>query len=190
MSEPLSVEEILIEAEDRMERTISAFEQELSKIRTGRASTNLVDTIKVSYFDTQTPVNQLANISVPDSSTILIQAWDPSAVDAIQKGITQSELGITPSVDGNAIRLVIPPLTEERRKDLVKRTAKTAEDRRISVRQIRKDVNNLIKKTGKTDKTPEDETKKALSEIQELTDRAINRVNSLLEKKEKEILEI
>ncbi len=190
MSEPLSVEEICIDAEDRMERTISAFEQELSKTRTGRAHASLVDTLKVSYFDAQTPINQLANVSVPDSSTILIQAWDPSAVDAIQKGITQSELGITPSVDGNTIRLVIPPLTEERRRDLVKRTAKIAEDHRISVRQIRKDVNNLIKKTGKTDNLPEDETKKVLSEIQELTNSAISKVNSLLEKKEKEILEI
>lgn len=190
MSEELSVEEFCIDAEDRMDKTVNIFEQELSRIRTGRASAALVDTMRVSYFGAQTPINQLANVSVPDSSTILIQAWDPSAAEEIQKAIVQSELGINPSVDGNTIRLVIPPLTEERRKELVKHTGKIAEEHRISIRQIRKDANNLIKKAGKTDNLPEDEAKKALSEIQELTDERIGRLNALLEKKEKEILEI
>ncbi len=190
MSEELSVEELCIDAEDRMDKTVNVFEQELSRIRTGRASTGLVDTMRVSYFGAQTPINQLANVSVPDSSTILIQAWDPSAVEGIQKAIAQSELGITPSVDGNAIRLLIPPLTEQRRKELVRHTGKIAEEHRVSIRQIRKDVNNLIRKAGKKESLPEDETKKALSEIQELTDEGISRLNVLLEKKEKEILEI
>lgn len=190
MSEELSVEELCIDAEDRMDKTVSVFEQELSRIRTGRASAALVDTMKVSYFGAQTPINQLANVSVPDSSTILIQAWDPSAVEEIQKAIVQSELGINPSVDGNTIRLIIPPLTEERRKELVRHTGKVAEEHRVSIRQIRKDANNLIKKTGKEESLPEDETKRALSEIQELTDQKISSLNTLLEKKEKEILEI
>ncbi len=190
MSEEISIEELYIDAEDRMNRTVTAFEQELSRIRTGRAKTSLVDTMKVPYFDTQTPINQLANVSVPDSSTILIQAWDPSAADCIQKAIAQSELGITPLVEGNTIRLVVPPLTEERRKDLVKYTAKIAEEHKISIRQIRKDANNLIKKAGKTESLPEDQIKKTLSEIQQLTDDGISKLNVLFEKKEKEIMEI
>ena len=190
MSEELSVEELCIDTEDRMDKTVSAFDQELSRIRTGRASTALVDTMRVSYFGAQTPINQLANVSVPDSSTILIQAWDPGAVEEIQKAIVQSELGINPSVDGNTIRLNIPPLTEQRRKELVKHTGKVAEEHRVSIRHIRKDANNLIKKAGKTENLPEDETKKALAEIQQLTDERISRLNVLLEKKEKEILEI
>lgn len=190
MSEELSVEELQMDAEDRMERTVSAFERELARTRTGRASTALVDSIKVSYFGAQTPVNQLANVSVPDSSTILIQAWDPGAVEEIEKALAQSDLGITPSTDGNSIRLSIPPLTEERRKELVKHTGKVAEEHRISIRRIRQDANNLIKKAEKKEGIPEDEVKKTLSEIQELTDGNIRKLNSLLERKEKEILEM
>ncbi|MCY4263120.1 MAG: ribosome recycling factor [Candidatus Dadabacteria bacterium] len=190
MSEELSVEELCIDAEDRMNKTVNVLEQELSKIRTGRASAALVDTMRVSYFGTQTPINQLANVSVPDSSTILIQAWDPSATEGIQKAIVQSELGIMPSVEGTVIRLVIPPLTEQRRKELVRHAGKIAEEYKVSIRQIRKEANNLIKKAGKAENLPEDETKKALSEIQQLTDEGINRLTTLFEKKEKEILEI
>lgn len=190
MSEELSMDELRIDAEDRMDRTVNSFERELARTRTGRASAALVDAIKVSYYGSQTPIGQIANVSVPDSSTILIQAWDPTAVEEIEKAITKSDLGINPSSEGNTVRLSVPPLTEERRRELVRQTGKVAEDHRVSVRQIRKDTNNLIKKAGKDENLPEDEIKKTLTEIQELTDERIKKLNSLLEKKEAEIMEI
>lgn len=190
MNEEISVEEIELDAEDRMEKTIRFFESELSKVRTGRASSTLVEGIKVDYFGVATPMNQLANISVPEPTSILIQPWDQNVIPEIEKAISQSDLGITPMNDGKIIRLSIPPLTEERRKELVKYTAKIAEENRVAIRQIRKDVNNQIKDLEKKQNLPEDDIKKSLNDVQELTDTHINKLNSILERKEKEILEI
>lgn len=190
MSEDITIEEIELDAEDRMEKTIRFFESELSKVRTGRASSTLVESIKVDYFGASTPINQLANISVPEPTTIIIQPWDQNAIAEIEKAISQSDLGITPMNDGKIIRLTIPPLTEERRKELVKYTAKIAEDNKIAVRQIRKDVNNQIKDLEKKQNLPEDFVKKSLNNIQQLTDDHIKKLNTIFEKKEKEILEI
>lgn len=190
MSNEISLEEIYIDAEDRMKKTVSVFESELSKVRTGRASPALVDTIRVDYFGVATPMNQLANISVPESTTILIQPWDPNVIPDIEKAIAQSELGITPANDGKLIRLSIPPLTEERRKELVKYVAKISEEHKVAIRQIRKDVNNQIKDAEKKQKLPEDDVKRVLSDVQDLTDKFIKKLESVFDRKEKEILEI
>lgn len=191
MSEEInSLDDLINDADERMKKTISFFEDELARVRTGRASTGLVEKIKVSYYGAQIPMNQVSNISVPDSKTILIQPWDPSAIEPIEKAIVQSDIGINPNNDGQVIRLSIPPLTEERRKELVKYVSKIAEEHRVAVRQIRKDINNHIKDFEKKENVPEDESKKALAKIQDLTDRYIEQINAIFERKEKEILEI
>lgn len=183
------LDDILKDAADKMEHTISAFRSELSRVRTGRATTSLVDHIKVDYYGSPTQMNQIANISVPDPRTILIQPWDVSSISAVEKAIQQSELGITPSNDGKVIRITMPLLTEERRKDLVKYVHKLAEDFRVSIRNARKDVNSRVKAEEKEIKIPEDEVKKILSKVQDLTDKYISEIKNILEEKEKEILE-
>ncbi len=190
MSEEISMEEIILESEERMDKSVHAFDSELSKIRTGRASTALVEHIAVDYYGTQTPINQLATISTPESRTILIQPWDTNAINSIEKAILTSDLGVTPSNDGKVIRIAIPVLTEERRKELVKHVGKIAEDYRVSVRQVRKDINHKIKEIEKEQHVSEDEAKKNLHQVQELTDKFIKIINERLEKKEKEILEV
>lgn len=190
MSEDIGMEEIILDAEDRMDKTVHVFDSELSKIRTGRASTALVEHIAVDYYGTQTPINQMATISTPESRTILIQPWDVSAISSIEKAIMTSDLGVNPSNDGKVIRLAIPTLTEERRKDLVKHVGKLAEEYRVSVRQVRKDMNSKIKEVEKEQHISEDEAKKNLHLIQELTDKFIKKINERLERKEKEILEV
>ena len=182
--------DILSDTEQRMSKTISAFNTELTKIRTGRASTALVDHIIVDYYGAETPINQLATVSVPEPRTILIQPWDTNAMTDVEKAIMKSELGINPSNDGKVIRLNIPALTEERRKELVKYVAKVAEEFRVSIRQTRHDVNHFVKDLEKEEGIPEDRIKKNLENVQKLTDRFIKDINELLEKKEKEILEV
>jgi ribosome recycling factor len=189
MSEDKGINDILEDAKKRMAKSISVLESELAKVRTGRASTALVEHIKVDYYGTQTPVNQMATASVPESRTIVIQPWDISAIPNIEKAIRQSDLGINPSNDGKVIRIIIPVLTEERRRELVKYVGKVAEEYRITIRQIRKDTNNLIKEIEKEKKFSEDEVKRSLNKIQEITDNYIKKVNEILERKEKEIME-
>jgi ribosome recycling factor len=189
MTEIKSLNEILDDMKKRMTKSIDVFKTELNKVRTGRASTTLVEHIKVDYYGTQTPLVQLATISVPEPRTILIQPWDITAISSIEKAIRQSDLGINPSNDGKVIRIAIPHLTEERRKELVKHIAKTAEEYRVAVRQIRKDTNNLVKEGEKGKKITEDEAKKSLTKIQEITDDFIKKINETLEKKEKETME-
>ena len=190
MSDDITIEEIALQADERMDKTIHAFEKELSRIRTGRASPSLVESIKVDYFGQPTPLNQIANISIPEPTSILIQPWDPNAIPPIEKAISMSDLGITPINDGKLIRISIPPLTEERRKELVKYIGKVAEEYRVSIRQIRKDTNNHIKDMEKKEHLPEDDVKKTLSNIQDVTDNHINQLNKILSKKENEVLEI
>lgn len=190
MSEQSDLTDVIKDTKSRMKKTVQYFEEELGRVRTGRASPSLVENIKVNYYGAQMPMNQVSNITVPDTKTILVQPWDPGAVEPIEKAITQSDLGINPNNDGKVIRLNIPPLTEERRKELVKYVGHIAEENRISIRQIRKDSNNHIKDLEKEEGMPEDECKKALSEVQDLTDKYIEEINNLLEKKEKEIMEI
>jgi ribosome recycling factor len=189
MSENINLNQIFDDMKKRMNKSIDVFKMELNKVRTGRASTALVEHIKIDYYGAQTPLAQLATISIPEPRMILIQPWDITAISIIEKAIRQSDLGVNPSNDGKVIRIAIPHLTEERRKELVKYIARTAEEYRIAVRQIRKDTNNLVKEAEKEKKITEDESKKSLSNIQEITDDFIKKINETLEKKEKEIME-
>jgi ribosome recycling factor len=184
-----NLNEIIEDMKKKMNKSVDVFKTELNKVRTGRASSSLVEHIKADYYGTQTPISQLATISVPEPRTIVIQPWDISAIANIEKSIRQSDLGVNPANDGKVIRIAVPHLTEERRKELVKHTNKMAEEYRVAIRQIRKDTNALVKEAEKEKKLPEDEIKKNLNKIQEFTDDFIKKVNETLEKKEKEIME-
>lgn len=190
MSEEYSLDETMLEVEEKMEKTVASFEHELTKIRTGRASSSLVEHILVDYYGTQTPISQMATISTPESRTIAIQPWDITAIGDIEKAILKSELGINPSNDGKLIRLNIPELTEDRRKELVKHIGKLTEEYRVSIRQSRKDVNSKIKDAEKEEGIPEDDIKKALNNVQELTDKFIAKINATFEKKQKDVMEV
>lgn len=186
----LYIEDVIDESILKMDDTLDAFKRELSRMRTGRASASLVEHIKADYYGTPTPLSQMANVSVPESRTIVIQPWDTKAMGDIEKAIMQSDLGITPTNDGKLIRIVLPVLTEERRKELVKYVNKLAEDYRVSIRNSRKDINNKIKASEKDKEITEDDVKMFLNQIQKVTDQHISRVQEILEEKEKEILEI
>jgi ribosome recycling factor len=177
------------DAEERMEKAIGALRRDLSTLRAGRATPALLDRIQVEYYGTLTPVNQLANINTPDTRTLLLQPWDKSSVAAIEKAIMKSDLGLTPSNDGSTIRLTIPPLTEERRSELVKLTKKYGEEAKIAIRNIRRDANDDIKKLEKTT-ISEDESRRHQDDIQKSTDRFVAEVEKVLAAKEKEIMEV
>lgn len=176
------------EAATRMQGALDVFARELAGLRTGRASTALLEGVRVDYYGSPTPVSQLASLSVPDPRTLLIQPWEPALLPAVEKAILKSDLGITPANDGKTIRLVIPPLTEERRKQLAKIVGKLAEDCRVAVRNIRHEANKKIKALEKEKKISEDDGRRGLDQVQKLTDRFIQRVEELLKKKEQEIL--
>lgn len=173
-----------------MEKAISDLQHEMAHIRTGRASLGILDHIRVDYYGTPTPLNQLANLHVPEPSLITVQPWDVSQIGPIEKAIRTSDLGLNPANDGKVIRLPIPPLTEERRKELVKRLHAAAEHHRVSVRNIRRDGNESVKKLLKDKKITEDDDKKAHDEIQKLTDSYMQKIDQASKTKEKEILEI
>jgi len=175
---------------DRMSRSVEVLRKEFSSIRTGRASLALLDGIIVNYYDTPTPLQQLASLSIPESRQILIQPWEQKIVPDIEKAILKSDLGLTPSNDGKTIRISIPPLTEERRKLLVKTVKKKAEEAKVSVRNIRRDTNEEIKKLEKEKHISEDIVKKLQDEIQKITDSYIDKVDEVLSLKEKEIMEV
>ncbi|WP_040948704.1 ribosome recycling factor [Gorillibacterium massiliense] len=177
-------------AEERMEKAIGALKRDLAALRAGRATPALLDRIQVEYYGAMTPLNQMAGITTPDARTLVIQPWDKSVMGAIEKAILKSELGLNPANDGVIIRIVIPPLTEERRADLVKMTRKSGEEAKVAVRNIRRDANDDIKKLEKTDGISEDETRRHQEEIQKLTDRFIADVDKVLAEKEKEIMEV
>lgn len=184
-----SLNEIIEDMKKKMNKSLDMFKTELTKVRTGRASTSLVEHIKADYYGTQTPIGQLATISVPEPRTIVIQPWDISAIASIERAIRQSDLGVNPTNDGKVIRIAVPHLTEERRKELVRHIGKVAEEYRVAIRQIRKDTNTLVKEAEKEKRIPEDEVKKNLNKIQEITDDFIKKINETLQKKEKEIME-
>ena len=175
---------------DRMSRTIEALKKDLSSIRTGRASLALLDGIMVNYYDALTPLQQLASLSVPESRQIAVQPWDAKVISEIEKAILKSDLGLTPSNDGKIIRINIPPLTEERRKQLVKMVKKKAEEAKVAVRNIRRDTNEELRKLEKEKHISEDIVKKSVDEMQKLTDSFIARVDEVLANKEKEIMEV
>ncbi len=185
-----TLKEVMNEAHEKMKKTIEAVRREFNAIRTGRASAALVEGIKVEYYGTPTPMKQLASISIPDPKLIVIQPWDTSALGEIEKAILKSDLGITPLNDGRAIKLGIPNLTQERREELVKVIKKMAEDGRVSIRSIRREINEKIKALEKGKAISEDESKKAIEDVQKLTDKEIKEIDDILAKKEKELLEI
>ncbi len=174
---------------DRMGKTITALENELKRIRTGRASLSLLDAIRVDYYGTVTPLDQMATLAVPESRLITIQPWDASVLKDIEKAILKSDLGLTPSNDGKIIRLAIPPLTEERRKELVKVVHKMCEEHKVASRNIRRDSNDLLKTLKKDGDISEDDAFKAQDETQKITDQFISKIDEVYKEKEKEILE-
>ena len=183
------IESIYAETRERMGKSVSALKSEFKRIRTGRASLALLDSIRVDYYGTLTPLNQMASMAVPESRLITIQPWDVSVIKEIEKAILKSDLGLTPSSDGKIIRIAIPPLTEDRRKELVKVANKMSEEYKVAVRNIRRDSNELLKGLKKEGDISEDEAFKAQEQVQKITDEHIKRIDDVYQEKEKEILE-
>src|SRR5581483_7411281 len=177
------------DAETRMQGALDALGREFAGVRTGRASAALLEGIRVDYYNTPTPVNQVASVSVPDARTLVIQPWDQSVLPKIEKAIQKSDLGLTPANDGKLIRLSIPPLNEERRKQLAKSVGKLAEEARVAVRNVRREAKEKVKALLKDRKISEDDERRSETELQKLTDRYVQRIDELLRKKEQEILE-
>jgi ribosome recycling factor len=185
-----TVREIADNAKQRMEKALGDFQHAMATIRTGRASVNLFDNVRVDYYGTPTPINQVANLHVPEPGMITVQPWDTSQIAPIEKAIRTADLGVNPSNDGKLIRIPIPPLNEERRKDLAKKLHGVAEDHRVSIRNIRRDANDAIKKLAKDKKIAEDEDRRGHEETQKLTDSYMLKLDQAAKTKEKEILEI
>lgn len=177
-------------AQGRMEKSIHALSDELKKVRTGRAQVSMLDSVRVNYYGQQSPLSQVASISTPDAKTFLIAPWETSILKEIEAGIVKSDLGLAPINDGKVIRLKVPDLTEDRRKELVKQTKKIVEESRVAVRMIRRDANEEIKKLAKDKKISEDEGKKGETDIQKMTDDYIKKVDQIADEKEKSILTV
>ncbi len=184
-----NVKEIEANAKTRMEKVLTELQHELTTVRTGRASIGLLDSVRVDYYGSPTPLNQVAQLHVPEPAMITVQPFDPSLIRPIEKAIRDSDLGVNPSNDGKLIRIPIPPLTEERRRDLAKKVSHIAEERRVSLRNVRRDSNEHLKKLLKEKLISEDEERQALETMQKLTDAQIGKVDSAAKIKEKEILE-
>ncbi len=185
-----TVNEIKSEAQSRMAKSVTDLGRAMSTIRTGRASIALLDPIKIDYYGTLTPLNQMATLSTPSSTSLAIQPWDVTQIGAIEKAILSSELGINPVNDGKIIRLAIPPLTKERRQELVRRLHKVVEEHRVAVRNIRRDANDAVKRLEKDKAISEDESRRGHDELQKVTDASIKEINDAGDLKEKEIMEI
>jgi ribosome recycling factor len=177
------------DAEIRMQGALDALGREFAGVRTGRANAALLEHVRVDYYDTPTPLNQVASVSVPDARTLMIQPWDQSVLTKIERAIQKSDLGLTPVNDGKVIRLTIPPLNEERRKQLAKSVGKLAEEARVAIRNVRREAKEKIKGLLKEKKISEDDERRSETELQKLTDRCTQKVDELLKKKEQEILE-
>ena len=183
------INELFVDVKDRMNKAVEHYRHEVSTIRTGRASANILDVVKVDYYGTPTPLNNIAHVTVPEGQLIVIQPFDPSSLEFIEKAIMSSDVGLTPNNDGSVIRLNIPTLTEERRKDLVKVVHKIIEEGRVAGRNIRRDANDLLKKSEKDNDLSEDNLRRATDNIQEMTDEHIKNLNQIEEAKEKDILD-
>lgn len=184
------ISDVLKDAEDRMRKGVDSLRKEYTVIRAGRANPSMLERVMVEYYGTLTPVNQMANISVPEPRMLLLQPWDRTALPAIEKGIMKSDLGLNPSSDGNVIRLIIPQLTAERRTELVKTVKKKAEDSRVVIRNIRRDTNDQLKRLEKDHTSSEDEVKRAQEDVQKMTDKFIKEVDTIMDTKEQEIMEV
>jgi ribosome recycling factor len=182
--------EIIKDMTDHMVKTIDALRREYAKIRTGRASTSLLDDIKIDYYGNLSPISAVATLAVPEARTITISPWEPKMIAPIEKAILNANIGLTPSNDGRLIRLILPALTEERRKDIVKDLKKKAEDDKIALRNIRRDAIDKLKKLEKDKKLTEDELKRVEKEVQDLTDKHVAKVEEILSHKEKEVMEV
>jgi ribosome recycling factor len=185
-----TIKEVWKQADERMQKVIEATKKDFAAIRTGRANPAILDRVTVECYDAQMPLNQVANVSAPEPRMILIQPWDKSLLSAVERAILKADLGFNPSNDGNVIRLVVPQLTEERRRELVKILKKDAEEKRIRVRNIRREANDDIKKMEKDSVIAEDDSKKALDDIQKLTDKYIAEIDQLTANKEQEVMEV
>ncbi len=183
-------EEILFEAETKMDEAVQAYERALATLRTGRASTSLVEGMLIDHYDSQMPLNQLANLATPDASLITITPWDKSALNSIMRSIQQSDLGITPSSDGQVIRLPIPPLTEDRRRDLVKQLGGRTEEARVSVRNARRHANDEVKRSQRDHDLSDDEAHTANVEVDRITHEYVSKLDSLAKQKEADLLEV
>jgi ribosome recycling factor len=182
--------ETLAGAERKMQRAVEVMERDFQGLRTGRASTSIVERLMVDYYGTQTPLNQLASISVPESHQIVIQPWDRGVLGAIEKAIQKSDIGLTPNVDGTLVRLNIPPLTEERRREIVKSVHKRMEEARVEIRNIRREAADTLKKEERDGEVGSDESRRQLDQLQKITDHVIADVDRLGDVKEQEVLEV
>jgi len=183
------LDEIYEDLKDRMQKTLTTLERDLKRVRTGRASASLLDGIRVDYYGTPTPLNQVASVSVPEARLLLIQPWDHQVIGPIEKAILKSELGLNPMSDGKVIRIAIPPLSQERRRELVKVVKKMAEDNKVALRNIRRDANEMLKDLKKEKEISEDGFFRAQEEVQKITDDFIKNIDEIVGTKEKEILE-
>jgi ribosome recycling factor len=190
MSAPTTSKEALAQAKTRMEKSVEDFRKELSTVRTGRANISLLDQIRVDYHGSPMPVNQLGTLNVADAMTIVVAPWDPGALPLIDKAIRTSELGLNPTNDGKVVRIPIPPLTEDRRKDLVKRLHKILENHRTAVRSVRRDLKEAIERLEKEKKISEDDKKRSLDELEKLTQSETKKIEDLSAAKEKEVMEL
>ncbi|MBX6359091.1 MAG: ribosome recycling factor [Acidobacterium ailaaui] len=185
-----ALKEVHQQLKTRMDKAVKDFQAHLASTRTGRANVAMLDQVKVEYYGTPTPLNQVAQLNTPDANTIVIQPWDVSILAEIEKALRASDLGFNPQNDGKIIRVPVPPMTEERRREVVKHVSRVLEDHKTAVRNIRRDGNELIKKAAKEKKISEDEEKRSLEEIQKLTDEEIKRMDEMAKKKEAEIMQV
>ena len=190
MSSIPALKDIYSDLKRRMDQSVTDFQANLASTRTGRASVHMLDQIKVDYYGTYTPVNQMAQVSTPEPQTILISPWDPTILKEIEKAIQASDLGFNPISDGKVIRVPVPPMTEERRRDVVKHLNKVLEEHRTAVRNVRRDGNDALKKLAKEKKISEDEEKRALEEVQKMTDEEIRKMEEMSKRKEAEVMQV
>lgn len=184
------INDVINDGKKRMEKAANQLKNDLATIRAGRATPSLLDKVTVDYYGTQTPLNQLASITAPEPRLLVVQPWDKGALDAIEKAILKSDLGLTPTNDGQVIRIAIPPLTEERRQELVKMVRKYGEEAKVAIRNVRRDVNESIKKLEKEGQISKDEARRHQETVQKVTDEHVERVDEIIAMKEKEILEV
>jgi len=185
-----ALKELAADLKRRMDSAVATFQANLASTRTGRASVHMLDQVKVDYYGTHTPINQLAQVSTPEAQSILISPWDPTILKEIEKAIQSADLGFNPQSDGKVIRVPVPPMTEERRRDVCKHLNKVLEEHRTAVRNVRRDGNDALKKMAKDKKISEDEEKRAMEEVQKMTDEEIRRMEELSRKKEAEVMQV
>ena len=185
-----ALKELSADLKRRMDQAVATFQANLASTRTGRASVHMLDQVKVDYYGTHTPISQLAQVSTPEAQLILISPYDPSIVKDIERALQGADLGLNPQTDGKLIRIPVPPMTEERRKDVVKHLNRVLEEHRTAIRNVRRDGNDVLKKLAKEKKIGEDEEKRALEEVQKMTDEEIRRMEELSRKKEAEVMQV